>query len=276
MSNATPNPDSEYRWTDTDSWTFEATADPYGLARALEPVAAVTNEAVVRIDPHGVRARAMDPARVAAVDVSCDCIRAADGAVAVGCNVADLTDAWPGYYEGQDYQVTIDHAPSLKELTVSNGAEGSTTTDAFDPETVRSTPDSWPSPEGGYAHEVTLAAPTARGLLGGMAAAAQAGGHGNRDALRLCPQDDHLRVETLVDDGTIRQSWGVDATGLTRGPYQYYAADYLTDMVPELWADGEVTIRFGRDQTLELQNDGLRLALAPRLIDQVESWEGDR
>lgn len=254
--------DDTYEWSKNMAWAFEATVDARAFSTILDSTAALADECTIDISPDGISVRAVDPANVAAVDIDMDCVSSSEGCVRAGIDVSALVDDCPGYYHPGEYGITIDHGESDR-IRVSNGPEGRTEAMAFDPDSTRNPPESWPEPDDGWGADVTLPAPVVRGLLGPMADV-------DADLIRLTADGDALSVESVTRDGDVRYSWGTPAD-IGTGGYAYYSADYVRSIARGLPADGDVRVRFGPEQVLDLDAGDVRYALANRVTPDFEA-----
>ncbi|QIO25484.1 hypothetical protein [Haloarcula sp. JP-L23] len=250
-------------WSDNRAWTAEADLRPDGFWKVINPVSALVDECQMDIRENAVHVRAVDPAQVAVVDVERQCVRQTDATLSAGVLVNGLGEDLPGYFDTDTYTLTVSHGSGDDTATVAS-PHGRAETAAYDPETVRDAPD-WPTPDDGWDRSVTLPAPKARGVLGGIADAAESG-------VRVSAEDGELLVEAVDRHGTVDYSWPV-AADVEAGPYAFYSADYLSDMVGAFWPDGEITIRFGHEQPLELQNGTLRYTQAQRMYSEFEGGD---
>lgn len=264
----------QYEWSENQAWTFGAEVNAAAFAQALDAVNQLTAECVVEITPTTLSMRATDPANVCAVDVSLDCIETADGVVRAGIDVRDLTENAPAYWNETDtYALEVAHhsgAGFEDTITVQHPSEGGHEAAAFDPASVRDAPTEWPGDDTAFQVEVQWPAPKARGVLGAMAEAA-----GNYVRLGTPGGENRVLVEAIgAHDGenVVEYDWSVAgpvAPGTVTGPAdpeasQHYSADYLADAAAGLPTTGDVAVRFGSDQLLELDAGDVRYALAPR------------
>lgn len=248
----------EHEWSENQAWTYEATIETGPFNDLCTAVSGLVDEATFRITPDTVSVRAVDPAKVAMVDVELECVTESDGLLSVGIPVNNLPDDLPPYLNPTDeYTLTVDHG--LEDgLTINSLTGQRHESDAHDPNTVRDAAD-WP--DGDHDQEATLQAPKVNGAFTGMAQAAD-------HAVRLTPRDGTLLLEANDDDGEWIYDWEIDAPDITPGEPQLYSADYLRDITSRLWPGGEYTVRFGHGQPLELETDGLRFILAPRVMTE--------
>jgi len=267
MSEAQPAP---FEWDENYAWTFEAHVQPGPFNEALRAVAEIVDEARVEIGPDAIHIRAVDPATVAAVDVSKECVRSADdlfgGRFAAGLHVSDLVENAPAYWPSSNecYRLQVTHSGSEEDTCrLIHPTEGEHESQAFDPATCRAAPDPMPHPDEGWEQDATLPAPKVRGLIGAMAET-------ESDLVRLTPLDEKVRAEAITRDGVVKYRWITSAPGVQEGGYEYYSSDYLADIARGLWTDGGVRVQFGEEQPLSLTNDSLQFALAPRVSPDFE------
>lgn len=252
-----------YEFAANQAWDFEATFDAPAFADVVEAVAPLSGRAVLEIDPEEIRVAAFDPAKVAAVEARKPCVRETDGELDVEFPCWGLTNNWPGYYPDgtPTYTLEVHHSDSgegYPKATVHNDPEGRfETDDVYAPED-RNRLDEWPDRE--FDHEVTLSAPKIHGVLTGMASAADS-------LVRITPAGDAVRFEADDDLGNWVHEWVLPLAGVGGGEPQDYSADYLRDIASGMWPTGYYKVRFGRNQPLELETDGLRYIQAPRPME---------
>jgi hypothetical protein len=261
MSEAEPSP---FEWDENHAWTFEADVQACEFQRAIDPVAAIVDDAQLDITRESVHIRAVDPAKVVAVDVTVDCVEGAPDPLSAGVFISDLADNWPPYWNRSDtYRLAIDHGAGEDKVLVKHPTEGKHETKAYDPDTIRDAPDPMPRATRDFEHDVTLPAPKVRGMLGAMAET-------DVELIRLTPLTGKLRAEAVKSGGHVHHRWIVSAPGLREGDYEYYSADYLADIARSLWPDGDVRVQFGVGQPLSLTNGALQFVQAPRIEPDFE------
>jgi len=244
----------QLEWTDNQSWDYLFKVDGRGFYDTISPANAIADTCVVSVTPGGTDILAIDAAHVAAVQLQTDAIASDDTEVTFGLNVFDAVENGPSYYEGDEFQITVHHGSDDDAVKIENIPEGSLETEAYDPSELRA--DSFPEMDEPFETEATLSTVKVRGVLGAMADA--------HEIVRLRACDGKIEVEGLDDNG-VENIWEVDAN-VTAAGAQEYSADYLANIIDGLWTGGETTVRFGDEQMLELETDGLHYALAPRIF----------
>lgn len=265
-SEVSPSP---FDWHENCAWTYEAEVNVGGFQRAINPVAALVDEAKLNISRSGVHIQALDPASVAAVGVTVDCVVDIPDPLSTGVNVYRLTDNWPPYWDRSDsYHLTIDHGTGTDSMQVKHPTEGEYKTDAFDPSLVQNVPNEMPPKDVAFEQDVTLSAPKVRGLLGSLAET-------DADYIRVTPRSEKITAEAVTADGDTHHDWTISAPGVSDGDYEYYSADYLRKIAPALWPDGEVRVRFGSEQALSLTTGSLQFVQAPRINPKFEDSDDE-
>jgi len=257
--------ESPYQWSQHRALLFEVTVNAREFHRFLDPVASLVDEALVDISPNSLHARAMDPAGVAAVDVTVDCVEDADETVSAALHVSDLVENTPPYWgRGCTYTLELDHDPDgQSQLRVEHATEGEHESKVFPPDTARTRPDEMPPEDTDPEQDVLLAAPKVRGVLGALAET-------DTEYLRLTPRSGELRVEAVEREGHVQYEWTTSAPGVREGGYQYYSSDYVRKIADGLWPDGEMRVQFGEESPLVLTNGSLQFVQAPRTTPDFE------
>lgn len=249
----------QYEWEDVE-WTYEAAVDAPTFLKTLRAVTSIVDECRLRITSESVGITAVDVANVCAVDVETGCVRSSDGEVVIGVNLSELLDKAPqSFPRGSECGITIDNGDD-PEIILSTPS-GVYVEEAMNPEWVRKSPE-WPELGPDYPgsdtwdNDLTLSAPKARGVFGALAET-------EADKIRITPSDGEILVEAS-NDGDVEYPWRLGAP-VTAGESSVYTADYVSDIIDGMWTDGEIRVRFGDEQPLELTNGELRYALAPRI-----------
>lgn len=254
---------NRYEWSENHAWAFTASVDCAEFYEFLQSVDALVDEASVAITASEVSVRAVDPANVAVLEVSKECVSQASGTILSGIHVSALLDEIPPYHQGDsEYDIEIVHGDEDDVVRVRN-PEGACEAMAFDPDSVRQPPQDWPMDDEDHQTEATLQAPKIRGVLRGLADA-------EGFTIRITPQDGSILFESIKrhSHGSL-YDWTLDAD-VSSGPSQAYSSDYVADIADGLWPDGEATVRFGDGHPLELDLGGCRFCLAPRIGPETE------
>lgn len=251
-----------YEFAENQAWDFEATVSAPTFADVVTAVEPISDDAVLEIGPDGVRSATFDPAKVVAVEANRECVQETDGELSVGLPLHKLEGNWPGYYPGGNptYTLSVHHSGGSEDgpaAKLSHTTEGEQKLDAFEPRD-RDTLDEWPDRE--FDYDTQVPAPKIRGALFGMATAADS-------LVRLTPGAETILFEADDENGEWEYEWKITVPDVGLGDPQTYSADYLRDIASGMWPTGEYTVRFGPEQPLELERDGLRYIQAPRVMD---------
>jgi len=238
--------------TDAQSPTdpaFDATADSDTLATALDALAVLVDECVLRVASDGLAVDAMDPATVGMVSLNLDAdafdaYDAPDADLRLGIPLDRLRDVVGIADTGQPVRLAFDAETRTLHVRV---GELAYTLACIDPDAVRSPPDRIDLEEQ-YAASATLdGAAFARAVDAADMVA---------DHLAL-GTDDALYVRADGDTDSVEVEFPAeDCAALDPGPaHSLFSLQYLASVAKALPSDREVDLRFGEEAPIEAAFD---------------------
>ncbi|MFC3477605.1 DNA polymerase sliding clamp [Halobacterium litoreum] len=255
--------------TDAQSPTdpaFDAIADSDTLATALDALAVLVDECVVRVEPDGLAVDAMDPATVGMVSLSLgadafDAYDAPDAGLRLGIPLDRLRDVVGIADAGQPVRLAFDAESRMLHVRV---GELAYTLACIDPDAVRSPPDRIDLAEQ-YTASATL---DGAGFARAVDAADMVADH-----LALGTDADALYVRADGDTDSVEVDFpGEDCAAIDPGPaHSLFSLQYLASVADALPSDRDVDLRFGEEAPIEAgfdiaEGDGhVTFVVSPRM-----------
>ena len=240
-----PEPDSDSRTDDAPNRPLRAIVDAETIQTTVELAHALFEECHVRFGEDGLRLSAMDAATVASVEIALDAaafdsFEAAAGHV--GVNLSRLRDVVRMADRGRPVRFALNAETRKLDVRMD---ELEYTLAVLDPETIRSPPD---RPDGGFefAGEVRAAAGD---FERAVRAADMVSSH-----LALGIDDEEFYVEAEGDTDDVSLALSADELlEFAPGPaHSLYSLDYLTAINRAIPRDGELDLRLGTEQPVEV------------------------
>ncbi|MFC4550605.1 MULTISPECIES: DNA polymerase sliding clamp [Halorussus] len=239
--------DSNSGTDDSPNCPLRTIVDAETIQTTVELAHALFEECHVRFDEGGLRLSAMDAATVASVEIALDAaafdsFEAVDGHV--GVNLSRLRDVVRMADRGRPVRFALDAETRTLDVRMD---ELEYTLGVLDPETIRSPPD---RPDGGFEFtgEVRVAAGD---FERAVKAADMVSGH---LALGIDADEEVFYVEAEGDTDDVSLALSADELlEFAPGPaHSLYSLDYLAAINRAMPRDGELDLRLGTEQPVEV------------------------
>jgi len=249
---------------DTDAeWEFHARVETEPIEELLKAADELVSEIRFHIDKECVWLSVVDPANVAMVKASAECVIDADGETVFGVGTEEFIEELDKFDNFTD-RATFYLRPEEKTLFIQNDY-GSREVTAFDPETAREEPE---PPELEYPNSVTVEAFRFVGVLEGIAGVSDG-------PVMVKPYDGFLRFSASPSyvDTEWTHEWDIEAEA-SEGPEGVFSNYFLRAIARGLPAHGTVELSFGGQIPMRIDNgEGYWYMIAPRLADYPEPSE---
>jgi hypothetical protein len=251
---------TQYEYDADAKWEFVARVETEPLEELLKAADELVSECRLHIGKERVWLNVVDPANVAMIQASAECVIDADGETVFGVATGEFIDELDEFDNFAD-RATLCLIPGEKTLVIRNDYD-SREVMAFDPETAREEPE---PPELEYPNSVTVEAFRFIGALEGIAGISDG-------PVMVKPYDGFIRFSASPSyvDTEWTHEWDVEADA-SEGPEGVFSDYFLRAIVRGLPPHGTVALSFGGQIPMRIDNgEGFWYMIAPRIADYPE------
>lgn len=257
------NKQTQYDYSTDAEWEYGAKVETEPLIELLEAAHELVDECVLHIDEERVWLSAVDPAKVAMIEASTECVVHADGETAFGVGMEEFLEQLDKF-ESHDKKARLWLSPKSRVIDIRNDYNNREVM-VFSPASVRDEPE---PPELEYPNSVTMDSFRFVGAIEGVTRVADG-------PVLIEPGDGFVRFAASPSyvDQKWSHKWDVDADA-SEGPEGVFTPGFLKSIGRGLPASGSVKIEFGGQIPMRIDNgEGYRYMIAPRIGDYPERSE---